>query len=116
MATKAQVFRTEQMRKAKPPKPRGVPRPRRDRDVDTAAPGVSATDRRAGMGRTAPRNRSKRPDGKGGAKLEDSATGKPSRKATRKSVGRIKRTSNLQRRAIREASSPQTRAAKAKVR
>jgi hypothetical protein len=77
---------------------------------------VSATDRKAGAGRSGSRNISKRAGRKGGAMLEDSATGRPSRKSSRKSAGRIKTASNLERRAIRNASSPQSRAAKAKAR
>jgi hypothetical protein len=77
---------------------------------------VSATDRKAGAGSTASRNQSKRAAKKGGATLEDSATGRPSRKSTRKSANRTKPTSNLQRRAIRKARAPKTRAHKAAAR
>jgi hypothetical protein len=115
MATKAQAFKARQMRGAHPPKPKRPPRPRRDLVVDTSLPGVSATDRKAGGGATAARNRSKRSGKKGGAALENSQTGKPSRKSTRGSSGRAKRTSNLRRRAIRKAASPKTRARQAKA-
>lgn len=64
---------------------------------------------------TADRNRSAAAKRKGGAKLEDSASGKPSRKSTRKSQGRMKRSSNLQRKAIRGARSAKARAVKAKA-
>jgi hypothetical protein len=110
MATKAERFRAEQARAANPPKPKRPPRPRRDIPVDTAQPGTSATDRKAGALGTADRNRSRRAKNKGGAKLENSASGKPSRKSTRRSQGRVKRTSNLQRQAIRDAHSPKSRA------
>ncbi len=110
MATKAQLFRMQQQRSANPPRPKWPRRPRRDVPVDTSLPGVSASDRKAGQGRTAARNASKSAQRKGGALLEDSATGKPSRKSTRKSTGRLKLTSNLQRQAIRETRSPQSRA------
>lgn len=116
MATRAQAFKTRQQRNANPPKNKRPARARRDVPVDTAAPGVSATDRKAGGGSSGSRNVSKRAARKGGARLEDSATGKPSRKSTRKASGRIKRTSNLQRKAIRKASSPKTRSTKAKAR
>jgi hypothetical protein len=116
MATKAQLFRTQQQREAHPPKPNKPRRPRRDTPVDTSQPGVSATDRRAGGGNSGSRNISARAGRKGGAKLENSATGKASRKSSRKSAGRIKAASNLERRAIRKASSPQLRAAQAKAR
>jgi len=78
--------------------------------VDTALPGVSASDRKAGMGSTAARNRSVRAERKGGAALESSATGRPTRKSTRRSVRRAKRESNLARRAIRRTSAPKARA------
>lgn len=116
MATKAQAFKSQRQREAKPPKKKRAPRPRRDFPVDTAQPGVSASDRRAGSGSSGSRNVSKRAGKKGGAALENSATGKPSRKSTRKASGRIKRTSNLQRKAIRKTSSPKQRSAKAKAR
>lgn len=113
MATKAQMFRAQQQREAKPPKPKKPRPPRKDVPVDTSKPGVSATDRRVGYGNTASRNMSKRAHKKGGARLEDSATGKPSRKSTRRSEGRLKRAVNLQREAVRKAHSAKARAAKA---
>lgn len=115
MITKAEAFKAEQQRKAHPPKPKRPPRPKRNTPVDTAAPGVSATDRKAGGGSSS-RNASARAGKKGGASLEDSATGRPSRKSTRRSKGRIKRTSNLQRRAIRTNSSAKARANRSKAR
>lgn len=116
MPTQSQRFRAQQQRDAKQSKPKRAPRPRRDDPVDTSLPGVSATDRKAGGGSTAKRNASKRAKNKGGAKLEDSATGKPSRKSTRKSEGRVKPTANLQRKAVRKATSPKKKATKAKAR
>jgi hypothetical protein len=113
MATKAERARAEQQR-TRPGKPKQPRRPRRDVPVDTAQPGVSATDRKAGLLDTADRNRSARAARKGGAALE-SSRGKPSRKSTRRSEGRIKRTTNQQRAAIRRASSPQADAAKSGV-
>jgi hypothetical protein len=115
MATKAEQARVKAQREANPPKPKRAPRPRRDTPVDTAKPGVSATDRKAGAGSTSARNASKRVAKKGGADLEDSATERPSRKSTRKSSGRAKRTTNLQLREIRKVSAPKTRAQKAKA-
>lgn len=113
MSTKAQAFRAQQQRDANPPVPKQPARPRRDVPVDTAKPGISATDRKAGNGSSGSRNISASAGKRGGARLEDSATGKPSRKSTRKSAGRVKRTSNLRRKAVLKASSPQGRAAKA---
>lgn len=67
------------------------------------------------MTRDGSRNTSKRAKKKGGAALEKSATGKPSRKSTRKSEGGVKRTSNLRKKATRKATSAKTRANKAKA-
>jgi hypothetical protein len=116
MATKAQRFRVEQQRNARPPKPKQPPKRRRDVPVDTSLPGVSASDRKVGQGSTAARNRSERAARKGGARLEDSKNGKPSRKSTRRSEGHMKPTSNLERRRIRKTSAPETKAAKWKKR
>lgn len=113
MATKAEEARAAQQRAARPPRPKQPARPRRDGDVDTSLPGVSATDRKVGAGSTATRNQSERARKKGGAALEDSATGKPSRKSTRASEGAMKRTANLERRRIRSTSAPASRAARA---
>lgn len=78
--------------------------------VDTAQVGVSATDCKAGGDSTAARNVSARVARRGGAVLEDSATGRPSRKSTRKAQGGIKRTGNLQLRAVARTSAPTSRA------
>jgi len=115
MSTKAEQFRAQQQREAKPARPKQPKRARRDTPVDTAKPGVSATDRKVGSGSTGSRNKSARAHNKGGARLEDSATGKPSRKSTRKSTGRVKRTSNLQRKVIRKTSAASSRAARARA-
>jgi hypothetical protein len=61
---------------------------RRDAYVDTSAPGVSASDRRAGGNISARRNSRKGADG-ATAMLEDSRT-TPSRKSTRRSANRSK--------------------------
>ncbi|MBK9030789.1 MAG: hypothetical protein IPL61_05520 [Myxococcales bacterium] len=111
MATKAQAFRTEQQRAAKPPRPKQPKKPRRDEVVDTSLPGVSATDRKATRGP----NRNLLAGRRGGAALEDSATGTPSRKSTRKSVDRTKRTTNQQLQAVRATTSPTARATRSKA-
>jgi hypothetical protein len=116
MATRSETYRAQKQREANPPKPKRAPRGRRDEPIDTSLPGVSASDRKVGAGHTASRNASKRAAEKGGAALESSATGKPSRKSTRRSTGRAKRTANLARRATRKTRSPEVRAAKAKAR
>jgi hypothetical protein len=84
MATRAQVFRSEQERQGpkRGPKPRP---PRRDLDVDTSKPGVSETDRKG----LSPRRPSKTANKNATYVLEDAA-GKPSRKSTRKSSNRQK--------------------------
>lgn len=87
---------------------------RRDRPVDTARPGWSATDRRAGGASTAARNVKGRIH-RASAALEDSATGRPSRKSTRKSANRLKQDTGLRAREIARARSPKTRAIKAAV-
>ncbi|WP_438024630.1 hypothetical protein [Sorangium sp. So ce233] len=88
---------------------------RRDVPVDTAAPGRSATDRKAGGGSTARRNAMRRAR-KATATLEDSARDRPSRKSTRKSANRAKQDSKLRRREVRQATTPSARAAKATAR
>jgi ribosome-associated translation inhibitor RaiA len=87
---------------------------RRDTPVDTALPGVSATDRKAGGGSTARRN-SKRNAARASFALEDSASDRPSRKSTRKSANRAKPDNNLARRQLRKVRSPSARAARASV-
>lgn len=115
MIRKAEAFRRAAER-TRPPRPKQAPRPRRDWPVDTAEPGVSATDRKVGLVDTADRNRSKRAGGKAGWILEGSTTGRPSRKSTRTSLNRQKPDANLTLRAERRASAPATRAVRAKAR
>jgi ribosome-associated translation inhibitor RaiA len=81
---------------------------RRDQPVDTALPGVSATDRKAGYGSTAKRN-TLLETRKTTAALEDSAEDRPSRKSTRKSAGRAKRDVGQQLRETAETRSPAAR-------
>jgi len=99
------------VKRAKKPKP-----PRRDVPVDTAQPGTSASDRRAGGDSTARRNRSARAAKKSEVVLEDSKGARPSRKSTRRSKNAGKFPSNLERRQIRAVSAPKQRAARAKAR
>ncbi|MCC6217000.1 MAG: hypothetical protein IT376_19225 [Polyangiaceae bacterium] len=116
MATKAQAFRAQQQRDVKPDRPKAPARPRRDVGVDTSLPGVSATARRATPGPSGSLNENARAARRGGAKLEVSTDGRPSRKSTRKSADGTKPTSNLQRRAIRATAAPAARASRAKAR
>lgn len=114
MATKAERFKAEQQRTSRPAKPKQPPRPRRDYPVDTALPGVSATDRKAGHGATGLRNL-QTARGKGGPALESSATGQASRKSTRTSSGRVKLATNLARRETRRTTSSKARATRAQA-
>ncbi|HTV21285.1 MAG TPA: hypothetical protein VMG12_21510 [Polyangiaceae bacterium] len=82
---------------------------RRDVDVDTAQPGVSASDRKAG-GRSTARRNSKRNDSGMTYALEDSRT-TPSRKSSRGSANHVKAATQLTRRTRRKLSSPAARAA-----
>ncbi len=88
---------------------------RRDAWVDTAQPGVSATDRKAGGGSTARRNTKGESSGSRAA-LEDSAQARPSRTSTRKSATHTKGGEGLADRAVSRAHSPSQRASKAKAR
>lgn len=112
MATKAERFQSTIERSA-PKRAKKPPRPKRDQPVDTAQPGVSATDRKAGNGSTAARNQSNRAGRKAGVALEDSQKDRPSRKSTRKSANRSKPDSNLHQRQTRRTSAPKARAARA---
>ena len=76
---------------------------------------MSATDKKAGGNSTADRNRSVHAAKKASYELEDSATGVPSRKSTRRSENRVKPDSNLKRRQTRATSSPKARATRAAV-
>ncbi|MCC6997174.1 MAG: hypothetical protein IT370_21345 [Deltaproteobacteria bacterium] len=116
MATKAQEFKARTQRAAKPARSKKPRPPRRDTPVDTAQSGVSATDRKVGAGNSGVRNISTSAGKRGGPRLEASLTGKPSRKSTRKSQGRVKAAVELTRRATRKTASPKARYARAKAR
>lgn len=85
---------------------------RRDAYVDTAEPGTSASDRRAGGDHTARRN-TKKSKAKATATLEDSLT-KPSRKSSRRATNRAKAAIPLTARAQMRASAPAARHARGK--
>jgi hypothetical protein len=87
---------------------------RRDAYVDTAAPGASASDRRAGYGATAARNTRRRTSGMTSA-LEDSRT-RPSRKSTRKSTNRTRAATALELKARLRSQSPKSRAGRSRAR
>lgn len=84
---------------------------RRDAYVDTALPGVSASDRRAGGPTTARRNAMAHAP-RATAALEDSRT-RPSRKSTRKSANRAKLGETKSRTVHAAARSAKTRATRA---
>lgn len=117
MVTKADAYRREQQAKqrkknAKPKKPKKV----RPRDVDTAMPGVSASDVKRGAHHTAERNVSMHAERKASVVLEDSESGKPSRKSSRKSANRLKMASGLEKEAARRLNTPKAKATRAKAR
>lgn len=80
---------------------------RRDAYVDTARPGVSATDRKAGGHTTARRNSQAKTTG-ATATLEDSRT-RPSRKSTRRSANRSKSSQGKERQAVARTTKPSAR-------
>lgn len=121
MSTKAELFRREQAEKkraktAKAPKPKKA----KASGVDTAARGVSATDKKrgtkAGKTHTAERNRSQHAGRKASVMLEDSQSGKPSRKSSRKSANRLKSASGLEKEAGRKLNTPKAKATRNKAR
>src|SRR5688572_508282 len=115
MATKSQLTQNVAMQEGRTPRPKRK-KVRRDRPVDTAKPGVSATDRKAGKGHTALRNVSKKGTRKGVAELEDSTTERPTRKSTRRSSSHTKAATPLQNRQVNRVRSPKASAARAAAR
>lgn len=100
--------------RAKPNLAAALERPekqRRDAYIDTAEPGVTESDRRAGGSFSARRNSKQNESGMTYA-LEDSRA-KPSRKSTRGSGNGVKAATQLTRRAQRKVRSPKARAARA---
>jgi len=114
MATKAELFRYRQQRSG-PDRPKRSPRRRRDTPVNTALPGVSATDRKVGAGATAARNRSRAAAAKTPYALEDSRT-RPSRKSTRRGANKQRQDVQLRKKALRAVRSPTKRAARGRAR
>jgi hypothetical protein len=114
MATRAENVRAEQQH-TKPPRPPATKHPKIDDGVDTSKPGVSATDRRKGATHTADRNEAGHAADKATSVLEDSESGVPSRKSTRKSGPGGKASSNLDRREQRALVQPEAVAERAKA-
>jgi hypothetical protein len=77
-------------------------------------PILSEETRRALPNPEAVRNLSLRAGRKAEVRLEGSLSGRPSRKSTRRSANKGRLATNLERRQIRRASSPQSRAARAR--
>lgn len=88
---------------------------RRDVGVDTSLPGVSADDRKVGADHTALRNTKLNTEGMTYS-LEDSTTGKPSRKSTRGGTSHGKNDSGLTRRTKDAVHSPKQEHARAATR
>lgn len=110
MATRAERYRYLQERTG-PKLPKQPSRRRRDRPVDTAQPGVSATDRKAGGNSTGARNVSKSAARKTPYMLEDSlAKHRPSRKSTRRGANKLKAAVQLKNRQMRATTAPSQRA------
>ncbi len=108
---KAEAFRRANER----PKPKSAkPKKKKLATADTSLPGVSATDKKKGKNHTAERNPSGAAGRRASFALEDSGTGRPSRKSTRSSSNRAKPDSNLARRQKRRTSSAKTRATRGK--
>ena len=101
MATRSDTFRADQQRANQAGKPKKAPKK------------ANGNNHKASVSGTAARNLKTAPSHvKGGPALEDSASGKPSRKSTRGSTGHIKLATNLQRRQVRRVHSPEARAAR----
>jgi hypothetical protein len=83
---------------------------RRDAYVDTAKPGASATDRKAGGNITARRN-TRAKHTRATVMLEDSRT-RPSRKSTRRSANRAKASQGKERTAVAASMTPGARASR----
>lgn len=110
MLRKALKFKRDQTR----PTPKAPSKKKKKKpSVDTAKPGVSASDKKVGAGTSGKRNFSKAAKKKAAFALEDSVTS-ASRKSTRKSSNRQKPDSQLKRRATRRTTAPTARARRGK--
>lgn len=116
MPTKAQEQRmmTERANQAKHPKRKSKQPKRRVSPLigaAVAAPTTPTSGRsKARTESTLDRNRGGLAGRRGGAVLEENATGRPSRKSTRASIDHTKRTTNQQLRAIARVTAPSSRA------
>ena len=115
MATKAERFKAEVARSGVKRAKKTVKPKTEAQTIETKAKKKVATPKAhaaRGAGNTSERKASHHAEKKASFALEDSET-TPSRKSTRKSANRAKPESNLRQRAIRKASSADTRAKKA---
>jgi len=97
MATKAQQFRHEQERSG----PKKAKQPKKEHHLDPA--------------HTDSRNVTKRGDKRAGAALEDSMSGRPSRKSSRKSANHGRNDTELMHAASMASYAPRARALRAKT-
>lgn len=109
MSTKAERFKARMQRSGR----RQPVSPKLERSLKKAALRSSGRVRQAQLRADPVHNLSLRAGRKAEVKLEESLSGRPSRKSTRRSLNKGKLASNLERRQIRRVSSPQTRAARA---
>lgn len=107
MMKKSEEFRRETLR----PRPKAK-KPKKAKPGGATKPAKAHQAR--GAGHTASRNRSEHAHRKASFALEDSATGRPSRKSSRASANRIKSDSALRRRASGRTTSPESRASRGK--
>jgi hypothetical protein len=116
MATKAEQLRATQERQRKKPAKKSPKRRTAERRVVDEM--KRDTSGRPAGGRTARRNikASRTKKAKDSFSLEDSGSGRPSRKSTRKASNRVKPDANLRGRQTRRTRSPEQRAAKAEAR
>ena len=101
MATRAQDFKQIEQLAAHERKPKRKPK-RQRRHTGRRNPGFGVE--------TMDRNFNRKAGARGGAVLEESGTGRPSRKSTRASSDRTKRTTNQQLRATMRTHAPSSRA------
>lgn len=114
MATRAERFKAAKERSGpkKPPAPTRKPK----RTTTDYSEGAPEPERRIeGSDHTSERNVSKRASKKAVVALEDSATGKPSRKSTRSSKNRGTAAEGPAKKVRSKVISPETKAAKAKA-
>lgn len=109
MATRAEVARANEERSRQRPRRHSTRRKKAER---AAAEAVRHTSGHYAGGVTARRNVEADRGQHQTYDLEDSATGRPSRKSTRKAAHHVKTDAQLRRRAMRKASAPKERSSR----